>query len=98
MKNEDVVIAFLDKQPLILNNISSDGQKLFSYDTCIAEWLSPSSILMNDCFYSNSTRKYQNKLRKHACHKYDIYSITGDVPEGTKSLKEQAAIFGMRHY
>ena len=60
----DVLESFVKK-----NCESSKGfsmvfrdNRLFSYDTCIAEWMKDGTLLVNRTKYSVTTSKYQNHL------------------------------------
>lgn len=61
--NFDVIEAFLDHMDLgSLNLVSKEG-KLFSYDTCIAEW-DGDIILYNGTYYSQTTSKHVGILKR----------------------------------
>lgn len=81
MRNEDVVKAFLHKMPLHTINLHSTGNKLFSYDTCIAEWTDNDILIGNATKYSSTTSKHMYYIKSYV----DEWT-TKDVPRGTMSL------------
>lgn len=84
MRNKEVVEAFFDRKTgQSLNRISS-GDKLFSYDTCIAQWVG-SKLLINITKYSKTTSRLQGEIsRKAGCQ----VGYLGNVSKHTKDLNE----------
>lgn len=87
MKNIEVIKQFLNKSSgnSYTGNLISDGVKLFSYNTCIAEW-ADDFVLFNVTKYSRSTSRIQSMILrelKTLIHK----SVSIDnVPINTKYL------------
>lgn len=52
------------------SSISTDGEKLYSYSTPIAEWRGD-SVAINSKKYSNTTSKQQGMLRRE-CEKLNV--------------------------
>ena len=61
MTNQDVVIKFLNKQFCKGSNLYAEDNKLYSYQTCIAEWYKD-KLLVNLTKYSKSTTKHQSYI------------------------------------
>lgn len=80
--NAEVVKAFYNKEEAIsyTGNLTSYGDSLFSYSTCIAQrhYLNK-KIIINLTSYSNSTSKHQYNLNKH-----DV--VVYNVPRNTTNL------------
>ena len=80
--NKDVVNSFYEGKPNESDNMSTDGHKLLSYQTAIAEKVFYDNrivIIKNITRYSNTTSKHQALLDK-----YD-YVVT-DVPINERNL------------
>lgn len=80
--NEDVVNSFYEGKPNKSDNMSTDGHKLLSYNTAIAERIindDKTLIIKNVTRYSNTTSKHQALLDK-----FD-YVVT-DVPKDEQHL------------
>ena len=80
--NEDVVNSFYEGKPNESDNMSTDGHKLLSYSTAIAERVvsdGKTVIIKNVTRYSNTTSKHQSLLDK-----FD-YVVT-DVPKDEQHL------------
>lgn len=80
--NEDVVNSFYEGKPNKSDNMSTDGHKLLSYNTAIAERIisdDKTLIIKNVTRYSNTTSKHQSLLDK-----FD-YAVT-DVPKDEQHL------------
>ena len=87
-KNIDVLNSFVsgDKE-VKSNNLTIEGDKLFSYDTCIAErsWVDGEiKFKVNATKYSSSTTTIQNQLLRRLAHD-DIHVVT-DVQMRVRSL------------
>lgn len=63
MRNIEVIKQFLNKSSgnSDTGNLISDGVKLFSYNTCIAEW-TDDFVLFNVTKYSRSTSRIQSMM------------------------------------
>lgn len=63
MRNIEVIKQFLNKSSgnSDTKNLISDGVKLFSYNTCIAEW-TDDFVLFNVTKYSRSTSRIQSMI------------------------------------
>lgn len=91
MKNQLVANHFILGGTATGSNFCTTGEKLFSYETTIAEWFN-GKLLINPTKYSSSTSHHQTLLRK-AIIDYDIseevcvYTQT-NVPINTSSLKD----------
>lgn len=100
MKNIDVIIKFLNRTKASSSNgnLRSTGDKLFSYNTCIAEWHSKKIIYdgematiasyeltVNVTKYSTSTSKIQNMLLQKIPFGKTVYKVE-NVPINTQEL------------
>lgn len=95
--NREVAEAFVLGNPLANDNMTSTGDRLFSYHTCIAE--SFLNRYNEICFVVNHTR-YSNTTTRHRNYVNDeIYKLilkgfivivkrVDDVPRGTQTLKQ----------
>lgn len=83
MCNKDVIEEFLDRNPASIKNLSTDGIKLYSYNTCIAQW-DYNTIIINKTYYSNTTSHHLGILRGIVNSNYIETSIS--VPINTKDL------------
>lgn len=84
IKNKEVIEAFLDKQVACAGHLYSDGNRLMSYNTCIAQW-DCDFIIVNMTYYSTTTSRHRNMVINS--HKENII-IREDVPQDTQYLKE----------
>ena len=86
MRNIEVIKQFLNKSSgnSDTGNLISDGVKLFSYNTCIAEW-TDSLLLVNITKYSRSTSRIQNMLIHELKFRYPQLTIE-NVPINTQYL------------
>lgn len=62
MKNKEVCEEFMHHRIASGSNLVSTGDKLFSYNTCIAQW-HPHGVLYNETKYSTTTSRHQYYLR-----------------------------------
>lgn len=95
--NREVAEAFVLGNPSANANMTSTGDRIFSYHTCIAE--SFLNRYNEICFVVNHTR-YSNTTTRHRNYVNDeIYKLilkgfivivkrVDDVPRGTQSLKQ----------
>ena len=63
MKNKEVCKEFIYHKVASGSNLVSTGDKLFSYNTCIAQWY-PVGIIYNETKYSPTTSRHQSYLRQ----------------------------------
>lgn len=82
MKNKEVVESFLQEKVGNSLNLTSTGYKLFSYNTCIAEWYKD-SLIINTTKYSRTTSNHQHYLRDYKGG--NIIYVAG-VPINTTAL------------
>ena len=95
--NREVAEAFVLGNPSANANMTSTGDRIFSYSTCIAE--SFLNRYNEICFVVNDTR-YSNTTTRHRNYVYDeihklllkgfivIVKRVDDVPRGTQTLKQ----------
>ena len=84
MKNQEVISKFVNfAESAATVNVRSTGDKLFNYETCIAQ-RHGGKIIVNVTRYSVTTSKMQNYLRCELSG-YDVTEVTG-VPRGTCDL------------
>lgn len=77
--NIDVIEAFLNHENLGSLNLLSENDKLFSFDTCIAQWYDD-ELVINDTYYSPNMSKHVGLLKRLG-QDFDIRFVTG-VPLG----------------
>jgi hypothetical protein len=95
--NREVTEAFVLRKASANANMTSTGDRLFSYHTCIAEsFLNKYNEI---CFVVNDTR-YSNTTTRHRNYLYDelnkllfkgfivVVKRVDNVPIGTQSLKQ----------
>ena len=85
MKWREVVDKFIEHSSAVGSNCFSTGEKLFSYETCIAQWLR-GTLYINKTKYSPTTSKLQNYLYNTYKHKVFFVGDTNSNPYGIKSL------------
>lgn len=95
--NREVAEDFVLGNPSANANMTSTGDRIFSYSTCIAE--SFLNRYNEICFVVNDTR-YSNTTTRHRNYVYDeihkpllkgfivIVKRVDDVPRGTQTLKQ----------
>lgn len=64
MKNKEVVDNFISRNIAKSANLISTGDRLISYNTCIAEWYTSQILLINETYYSNTTSRHLNILKR----------------------------------
>lgn len=86
MKNIEVIKAFLNLSEGNSHNknLISIGDRLFSYNTCIAEW-TDDYLLINVTKYSQSTSRIQNMLLREARTGLEIIKVD-NVPINIQRL------------
>lgn len=85
-KNEDVVKLFLIKQEGYGSSIRSSGMKLFSYLTCIAQWIDD-GLCINKTYYSNTSSTHLNLLLKNIGNSIKLYTVI-NIPKETSKLND----------
>ena len=84
MRNKEVISKFVNFAELAATkNVRSTGDKLFNYNTCIAQ-RHEGKIIVNVTRYSVTTLKMQNYLLCELSG-YDVIEVTS-VPRGTCDL------------
>lgn len=61
MKNKEVVRAFLRKEVARTLNLMSTGDRLISYNTCIAQWVDK-GLIINKTKYSTTTSRHRGYI------------------------------------
>lgn len=62
---QDVLNAFLQgMSKRTARSIHTDGDRIFSYDTCLVERREDGTLLVNETLYSSTTTRQQNELRE----------------------------------
>ena len=86
MRNIEVIKQFLKGYPAKSSsgNLRSTGEKLFSYNTCIAEWVND-YLFVNLTKYSSSTSRIQNMLFKELRFGHKVKQVE-NVPINTQKL------------
>lgn len=87
MTNLEVIRAFIDKKSGNSLNLHSDGDRLFSYFTCIAEWNNKSESLLNVTKYSVTTSRHLTYLIRYIPVYINVIELA-NILKGTKSLFE----------
>ena len=82
MRNEDVVKGFRDGLQVHSEHLSSENDKLYSYSTCIAQWIG-NRVYLNCTKYSATTSRHQSLVR-HICNPYRI--SCDSIPRGITKL------------
>lgn len=62
ISNQGVIDSFLRKEINSSGHLKSDGEKLISYQTCIAQYTSLGDLLVNMTSYSVTTSRHRNML------------------------------------
>lgn len=84
MKNQEVISKFVNfAESAATANVRSTGDKLFNYETCIAQHHG-GKIIVNVTRYSSTTSKIQCYVRRELSV-YDVIEVTS-VPIGTCDL------------
>lgn len=85
MRNIDVANAFACGLEGEARNFFSTGVKAFSYRTVIAQHIN-GIIYLNDTYYSNTTSKHKNLIRRAFGSDQEIV-ILNNIPMGVDDLK-----------
>ena len=91
MKNIEVVKAFLMGCIASTEHVTTDGTRLWSYNTCIAEKSivdGKIALIINTTKYSNTTSHHQELLNKEVPVTYNIVYANSTVPRNTQHLTE----------
>lgn len=94
LTNEDVVLKFYEKEQGHTQNLRSYGDKLMSYNTCIAQHFGLNGILINISNYDdNAIKNHLALVRKHIGkgHKKIVIHMS-DVPIDTNNLRTYFAM------
>lgn len=86
ISNQRVIDSFLRKEINSSGHLMSDGKRLISYQTCIAQYTSLGDLLVNMTSYSVTTSKHRNMLLRSS-HYYNIIKLD-NIPGGAESLLE----------
>ena len=78
-----VVEAFCKREASSNTSLSSSGDKLFSYKTCIAQ-VNGDLLIFNDSKYTATTAKHKGILRR--VHKWKTIQLVQNVPTGATDL------------
>ena len=81
MTNKQVSEKFLQGKPGRSLNMTSTGNKLYSYNTVIVQWID-GKLVFNTTKYSRTTSKQTNWIKQHCDIVIDDY-----VPFNTHDLK-----------
>lgn len=87
MRNIEVIKQFLNMSSgnSYTGNLISDGVKLFSYNTCIAEW-TDDLVLFNVTKYSSSTSRIQSMMLRELQKSIHKFIFIDNVPINTQYL------------
>jgi len=90
MKTIDVIFAFKSRRAAKTSHISTDGTKLFSYYTCIAQWFNNDTLIISDTKYSPTTSKHQTYLKNAVenMHGITILLLDCNIQMGAKDLTD----------
>ena len=90
MRNKEVISKFVNfAESAATTNVRSTGDKLFNYNTCIAQ-RHEGKIIVNVTRYSVTTSKMQYYLRRELSG-YDVTEVTG-VRRGTCNLDRKSVV------
>lgn len=84
MKNKDVVDAFFSRKRANTVNLHTDGDRLFSYHTCVAQWLR-GYLIVNTTRYSVSTSRHRNYVVSRL-GSWTLIPTSNNVPQETSDL------------
>lgn len=91
MKNIEVIKAFLMGCIASTEHVTTDGRRLWSYNTCIAEKSVVDGkvvLIINTTKYSNTTSHHQGLLNREVPVTYNIIYTNNTVPKSTQHLTE----------
>ena len=78
-----VVEAFCKREVSHNSSLSSSGERLFSFKTCIAQ-INSEGLILNDSKYSVTSAKHKGILRR--VHKWKTVQLVQNVPTGATDL------------
>ena len=86
MRNEEVVIAFKNRQKAksSTGSLESFGDRLFSYSTCIAEYDKDGRLWVNLTKYSTTTSHHQTLVTRHLFN--SVYRFLYDRDKGVTHI------------
>lgn len=84
MRNDEIIEAFIEGRRAnnSTGSLSSTGDRLYSYSTCIAEYDKLGRLWYNKTKYSTTTSRHQYMLRRRAT----IYREVDNIPRGKLSI------------
>lgn len=85
MRNEEIVQEFLVRNTAFTNNLTSTGDKLFSYQTVIAQWIN-GTLVINPTKYSSTTSRHLGYVKR--LYKGNLTYACPKIPRGTINLKD----------
>lgn len=87
LSNREVIKSFVYKGRSNNANVHSEGDKLFSYNTIIAQWVEPYVLKINVTRYSSTTSRHLSLLRS-ALNDIELDRIeeVNDIPINTQTL------------
>lgn len=91
MKNKEVCKEFIRRRAACGSNLISTGDKLFSYNTCIAQF-NGHALVLNETKYSVTTSKHQHYL-KNAVTNSGIWATTYLVDNVDYNIQDLAEIY-----
>jgi hypothetical protein len=89
MTNREVANAFAKGISASTTNLWTNGAKIFSYSTLMAQRLPNGTIIVNACKYSNTTSHHQSYIRAALEAKGEKFTEVGKgnyIPFGTYDL------------
>lgn len=84
MTNIQVIQSFISKRIGNSLHLYSDGRRLLSYNTCIAEYYN-GSLIVNNTKYSRTTSRHKSTLLEVMSTNIPVINVL-NVPIGTQSL------------
>ena len=86
MKTRDLIEKFVNgKSGLFASNTHSKGDKLYNWETVIAQFIN-NILFINTTHYSVTTTKHQNKLLRLAERDNMLYYTVDGISMGTDDL------------
>lgn len=88
MTNREVIISFMNGKVAksSTGNLYSNGDRLFNYQTCIAEHTGNGKVIVNSTKYSVTTSKLQTYVRYEADRLKGGYIEVTGVQAGRQNL------------
>ena len=89
MKKIEVITCFIYNKTAsnTTGNLRSTGDRLFSYNTCIAQWVD-GGIIVNRTKYSSTTSHHQGMLERRLAGHIHMFPVF-DVPKDTQYLNKE---------